>query len=195
MSVPLPHPLVSRRHCEIVENDGRLLVRDLNSLNGTFIGEERISEAILSPGSLLTVGTVTFRAVYDESAGRKPPKPGQPAAAPAQEDSVLEIDSVEEVLDVDDIDEIVNIDDELVEEVVGEAVDVVEPELVGAAEVVAVEDSAELLDLDEVEIMDDGPLMAGANDSTERERPPAGSDEPIQFAEPDEADLEPPKTR
>jgi predicted component of type VI protein secretion system len=57
---------VSRQHCEIFEKDGYLVVRDLGSLNGTFIGEKRISEAVLRDGELLTVGTVTFRAVYSD---------------------------------------------------------------------------------------------------------------------------------
>lgn len=64
--ITLPHPLVSRQHCEIVEKDNRLLVSDLGSLNGTFVGEKRITEPTpLLPGELLTVGTVTFRAVYE----------------------------------------------------------------------------------------------------------------------------------
>jgi pSer/pThr/pTyr-binding forkhead associated (FHA) protein len=62
----LPHPLVSRQHCEIYEKDNQLLVNDLGSLNGTFVGEKRITEPTpLLPGELLTVGTVTFRAVYE----------------------------------------------------------------------------------------------------------------------------------
>ncbi len=65
----LPHPLVSRQHCEIFEQNGQLMVRDLGSLNGTFIGKERITESILFPGQLLTIGTVTFRAVYGEENG------------------------------------------------------------------------------------------------------------------------------
>ncbi|MCA9124526.1 MAG: FHA domain-containing protein [Planctomycetaceae bacterium] len=63
--ITIPHSLVSRQHCEISEDDGQLVVRDLDSLNGTYVGDERITEAVLSPGSLLTVGTVTFRAVYE----------------------------------------------------------------------------------------------------------------------------------
>lgn len=75
----LPHPLVSRQHCEIFEQNGQLVVRDLGSLNGTFINNERITEAVLPNGELLTIGTVTFRAVYDDSAaaksgGKPPPK-------------------------------------------------------------------------------------------------------------------------
>lgn len=65
VQVTIPHSLVSRQHCEISEADGRLLVRDLGSMNGTYIGDERITEAILEPGALLTVGTVTFRAIYE----------------------------------------------------------------------------------------------------------------------------------
>ena len=63
-SVTLPHPLVSRRHCELFERDGQLIVRDLGSLNGTFVGSERVDESVLEAGQLLTVGTVTFRAIY-----------------------------------------------------------------------------------------------------------------------------------
>src|SRR5258708_3835518 len=64
-TIVLPHPLVSRQHCELFEADGQLMVRDLGSLNGTFVNNERVTEAPLAPGELLTVGTVTFRAVYD----------------------------------------------------------------------------------------------------------------------------------
>ncbi len=60
----LAHPLVSRRHCEITEKDGLLHVRDLGSLNGTFIADNRISEAILRPDELITVGPVILRAIY-----------------------------------------------------------------------------------------------------------------------------------
>jgi hypothetical protein len=52
----LPHPLVSRRHCEIVEHEGFLLVRDLGSLNGTFVDQNRIQQEILPPGDFLPWG-------------------------------------------------------------------------------------------------------------------------------------------
>ena len=65
-SLTLPHPLVSRRHTEIFEQDGRLMVRDLGSLNGTFVNNQRIQgDQVLEPNQLLTLGNVTFRAVYD----------------------------------------------------------------------------------------------------------------------------------
>ena len=65
-TLTLPHPLVSRHHCEISEQNGLLHVRDLGSRNGTFVANERITEAALPAGELLTIGNVTFRIHYDE---------------------------------------------------------------------------------------------------------------------------------
>ena len=65
VNLTLPHPLVSRQHCELFERQGKLLVRDLQSLNGTYVDNRRITESeILKPDQLLTIGNVTFRAVY-----------------------------------------------------------------------------------------------------------------------------------
>ncbi len=61
----IQHPLVSRRHCEIDASDGKLWVRDLGSLNGTFVGNERVAESELPDGELLTIGSVTFRIVIE----------------------------------------------------------------------------------------------------------------------------------
>ena len=62
----VPHALVSRRHTEVFEQDGKLFVRDLGSLNGTFVNNLKIDgEKILGPNQLLTLGNVTFRAVYE----------------------------------------------------------------------------------------------------------------------------------
>lgn len=78
----LPHPLISRQHCEIFERGGALLVRDLGSLNGTFVSNQRITEAPLANGELLTVGSVTFRVVVEAAASEVMP-PTKPAAKPA----------------------------------------------------------------------------------------------------------------
>jgi pSer/pThr/pTyr-binding forkhead associated (FHA) protein len=63
-SLMLPHPHISRQHCEIFEANGTLMVRDLDSMNGTFVNNQRIDESVLAPGALLTLGPITFRAVY-----------------------------------------------------------------------------------------------------------------------------------
>ena len=75
VTLTLPHPLVSRKHCEIFAGDGTLFVRDLGSLNGTFVNNQRIEgDAELPSGELLTVGTVTFRAEYDDDPELRPPQ-------------------------------------------------------------------------------------------------------------------------
>lgn len=68
----LPHPLVSRKHCEFYEHEGQLVIRDLGSLNGTFVGETRISDpAFVPPGGIVTIGSVTFQAVYGDMNGEQ----------------------------------------------------------------------------------------------------------------------------
>jgi pSer/pThr/pTyr-binding forkhead associated (FHA) protein len=67
-SLQLRHALVSRQHCELFEDRGRIMVRDLGSLNGTFVSGERVETAPLLPGQLLTIGTVTLRVVYEGDA-------------------------------------------------------------------------------------------------------------------------------
>lgn len=64
-TITLLQPLVSRQHCELFESNGRLWVRDLGSLNGTYVNNEKISEGEVPPNELLTIGTVTFRAIYE----------------------------------------------------------------------------------------------------------------------------------
>ena len=61
------HPMISRRHCELFESDGLVKVRDLGSLNGTYLGGEQIQEAFLPPGGILTVGPLVFRVEYEAS--------------------------------------------------------------------------------------------------------------------------------
>src|SRR5262245_61799319 len=66
-SLQLTHALISRQHCELFADRGRIMVRDLGSLNGTFVGGQRVETAPLSSGELLTVGSVTLRVVYGDS--------------------------------------------------------------------------------------------------------------------------------
>src|SRR5262245_32209848 len=67
-TVKLVHALVSRQHCELFADHGKLMVRDLGSLNGTFVGGRRVETAPLNSGELLTVGSVTMRIVLGEDA-------------------------------------------------------------------------------------------------------------------------------
>ena len=52
---------VSRRHCVIEKRDENFFISDLESLNGTFVNGEKISEKKLSGGDKIDVGDFTFR--------------------------------------------------------------------------------------------------------------------------------------
>ena len=61
---------ISRVHCEISEVNGRLLVRDLGSTNGTLVNGKQVKEADLLPGDLLTVGLTSFKVEYKRRQNR-----------------------------------------------------------------------------------------------------------------------------
>jgi pSer/pThr/pTyr-binding forkhead associated (FHA) protein len=94
-TLTLPHPLVSRRHCELFERNGRLVVRDLGSRNGTYIANKKVTEAELPSGALLTIGTITFRAEYQMTPQESPTSTGQSGGSGAPRiqlsDSVVRI--------------------------------------------------------------------------------------------------------
>jgi pSer/pThr/pTyr-binding forkhead associated (FHA) protein len=53
--------LVSRFHCRFtVTDEGTLQVEDLESTNGTFVNDERISRLALKPGDVVRAGRVTL---------------------------------------------------------------------------------------------------------------------------------------
>lgn len=71
---------VSRRHCELFEKKGLLLVKDLGSANGTVVNGKRIKDQqILEPGDELDIGGVSLRVAR---IGQVPPvkAPVAPAA-------------------------------------------------------------------------------------------------------------------
>ncbi len=55
---------VSRRHCELSEMDGMIVVRDLGSTHGTYVNGRQVSEARLRPDDKLTIGMTSFVASY-----------------------------------------------------------------------------------------------------------------------------------
>jgi pSer/pThr/pTyr-binding forkhead associated (FHA) protein len=61
---------VSRRHAEIVREGGHYVVRDVGSLNGTYLNRERVESAPLADGDELQIGT--FKLVFLSGRGDAP---------------------------------------------------------------------------------------------------------------------------
>jgi pSer/pThr/pTyr-binding forkhead associated (FHA) protein len=59
---PVPEGSVSSHHCEILLRGSDVVIRDLNSTNGTFINGNQVSgEAPLKPGQILRLGQIEMR--------------------------------------------------------------------------------------------------------------------------------------
>jgi hypothetical protein len=57
----IPEASVSGHHCEVYLRGNEVVVKDLNSTNGTFIAGQRITEAPLKPGQIMRLGLVEMR--------------------------------------------------------------------------------------------------------------------------------------
>jgi HD-GYP domain-containing protein (c-di-GMP phosphodiesterase class II) len=66
---------VSRKHCTLHAREDGCVVADLQSANGTFVNDKRISTADLQPGDKLRIGSTVFEFV--SAAAPEVPKTGQ----------------------------------------------------------------------------------------------------------------------
>jgi len=73
---------VSSHHCEVLLRGTDVVVKDLNSTNGTFINEEKISESVLKPGQKLRLGQIELSLETGDSIVPSAPVTA-PASAPA----------------------------------------------------------------------------------------------------------------
>ena len=65
----IAEPSVSSHHCEILLRGSEIVVRDLNSTNGTYINGEKVTnESVLKPGQVLRLGQIEMRLETDAAA-------------------------------------------------------------------------------------------------------------------------------
>ena len=77
----IPEQSVSSHHCEVLLKGTDVIVRDLDSTNGTYINGEKISEKVLKPGQILRLGNVEARLEADGAAAATAAAAGSTAAA------------------------------------------------------------------------------------------------------------------
>lgn len=78
--------LVSREHCEILFGDGKVVINDLTSRNGTFVNGKQLTEAhVAKSGDSLRIGRLQFEVVIDPvKASAKKPRVGDVVEAAAR---------------------------------------------------------------------------------------------------------------
>jgi predicted component of type VI protein secretion system len=80
-------PLISKRHCALIQRDGKAFIRDFDSTNGTLVNDEPITgESELRHGDRLKIGPILFAVQLEAGAPgqqKTPAPPTKGAAAPA----------------------------------------------------------------------------------------------------------------
>ena len=84
---PIPEASVSSHHCEILLKGDDVVVKDLNSTNGTFINGEQVTESALKPGQILRLGKIEMR--LETGAPAAGAAPGAPAKKAADQTLVI----------------------------------------------------------------------------------------------------------
>ena len=77
----IPHGRISRRHCELLEENGTVYVRDLGSTNGTMLKGTMLpsrTKTRVPSGSMLSLGGLIFRVEYQGPATRSPVDAAEP---------------------------------------------------------------------------------------------------------------------
>jgi predicted component of type VI protein secretion system len=167
--IKLVHGQISRLHCEIFESDGKVMVKDLGSLNGTFLDGKTVSEAELLPNAILVVGAVTLKAVYESARTKKAVVKAVPVKAKIT-DTVKVTETIQsEFVDpltmpgpeftktlasfptLDDVDEIEIVDDEL--QILDDDLEIIEDD--------AGPNGADRLSIEEVAEDNSGPVFTG----------------------------------
>ena len=86
---PIPEASVSSHHCEILLKGDDVVIKDLNSTNGTFINGEQVAESVLKPGQILRVGKIEMRLETAAPAPSAGAAPGALARKPADQTLVI----------------------------------------------------------------------------------------------------------
>src|SRR4029078_7947229 len=81
----LPKGNVSKRHARLLFRDGRFIVTDLKSTNGTYVNGRKIAQAtILTPGDKIYIGDFVLR-IETAAAGTAPPDSTAPPVRAAED--------------------------------------------------------------------------------------------------------------
>lgn len=58
---------ISRNHCKIINTGKAILLRDLNSTNGTFVNDRMVEERVLTDGDLIKIGRCIFKFITNDN--------------------------------------------------------------------------------------------------------------------------------
>jgi len=72
-------PMISKRHCALIQREGKAFVRDFDSTNGTFVNNVQVKGEIeLHDGDQLKLGPLLFKVVLEKTTPVNRPTPPPP---------------------------------------------------------------------------------------------------------------------
>ncbi len=75
-------PMISKRHCAVLQREGKAFVRDFDSTNGTFVNNEQVKgEMELHNGDQLKIGPLMFSVLLEAGTPVNRPTPPPPTKA------------------------------------------------------------------------------------------------------------------
>ena len=85
----IPLPVVSRRHCQLTQNNDSIKLCDLSSRGGTFLNGKKVEpekDIVVRPGDYIRIGPLTFVCQIDGKPAKitPPPKIKKAASQPAK---------------------------------------------------------------------------------------------------------------
>jgi hypothetical protein len=69
---PIEHPSVSSAHCQLTMTDSGVVIKDLGSVNGTFVNDAMVDEAPLFNGQTIRLGDVVMQFESDQIPRARP---------------------------------------------------------------------------------------------------------------------------
>jgi pSer/pThr/pTyr-binding forkhead associated (FHA) protein len=77
-------PLISKRHCAIIQRDGKAFIRDFDSTNGTFVNDEPVKgERELKHDDQLKIGPIQLKVTLDLTSNTPAPPTKSASNTPA----------------------------------------------------------------------------------------------------------------
>jgi serine/threonine protein kinase len=88
----LRDPYVSKTHCQVDLDAGKLVLKDAGSASGTLVNGERVTQRELKPGDIIRIGETQIRFQFEETAEQSTRLPAPaPKAAPQAPKQLTEL--------------------------------------------------------------------------------------------------------
>ena len=69
-------PMISKRHCALIQKDGKVYLKDFGSTNGSFVNDKQVTNAVeVKNGDKLKIGPLFFEARIEAGASVQQPTP------------------------------------------------------------------------------------------------------------------------